>query len=45
METIVKIVSGSDKATADLLERLYGSVVRAGTHRASSIKVAEGQGH
>ena len=41
METIVKIVSGSDKATADLLERLYGSVVRAGTHRASSIKVAE----
>ena len=41
VETIVKIVSGSDKATADLLERLYGSVVRAGTHRASSIKVAE----
>ena len=41
VETIVKIVSGSDKATADLRERLYGSVVRAGTHRASSIKVAE----
>ncbi|SDF78020.1 nucleotide sugar dehydrogenase [Desulfovibrio legallii] len=41
VETIVKIVSGSDAATADLLEKLYGSVVRAGTHRASSIKVAE----
>ncbi|MDO5483689.1 MAG: nucleotide sugar dehydrogenase, partial [Desulfovibrionaceae bacterium] len=41
LETITKIVSGSDAATADLLERLYGSVVRAGIHRASSIKVAE----
>ena len=41
LETIVKIVSGSDTATADLLAEVYGSVVRAGIHRASSIKVAE----
>lgn len=41
LETIVKIVAGSDAATADLLERMYGSVVRAGIHRASCIKVAE----
>ncbi|MDR2891744.1 MAG: nucleotide sugar dehydrogenase [Deltaproteobacteria bacterium] len=38
---IVKIVSGSDAATADLLAELYGAVVKAGIHRASSIKVAE----
>ena len=41
LATITKIVSGSDKATADLLARIYGSVVTAGIHRASSIKVAE----
>jgi UDP-N-acetyl-D-galactosamine dehydrogenase len=41
LETIKKIVSGSDQATADLLARVYGAVVKAGIHRASSIKVAE----
>lgn len=41
LETITKIVAGSDQATADLLAQVYGSVVRAGIHRASSIKVAE----
>ena len=41
LETIKKIVSGSDQATADLLARVYGAVVTAGIHRASSIKVAE----
>ena len=41
LETVRKIVSGSDEATADLLEQVYGSVVSAGIHRASSIKVAE----
>ncbi len=41
LESIRKIVSGSDEATADLLEQVYGSVVTAGIHRASSIKVAE----
>ncbi len=40
-ETIVKVVAGSDAATLDLVAAVYGSVVRAGIHRAPSIKVAE----
>jgi UDP-N-acetyl-D-galactosamine dehydrogenase len=41
LENVVKIVSGSDEDTCELLARVYGRVVRAGVHRASSIKVAE----
>jgi UDP-N-acetyl-D-galactosamine dehydrogenase len=41
LETIRKVVAGCDAATADLLVQVYGSVVTAGIHRASSIKVAE----
>ncbi len=41
LETIKKIVSGSDGPTLDLLAELYGTVVKAGVHRAPSIKVAE----
>lgn len=41
LSTITKIVSGSDPATTELLAQIYGSVVTAGIHRASSIKVAE----
>ncbi len=41
LETIVKVVSGSDEATRRLLARVYGTVVQAGIHEASSIKVAE----
>jgi len=41
IDKIIKIVSGSDDRTADLLEQVYGKIVRAGIHRASSIKVAE----
>ncbi len=41
LESVVKIVSGSDAASADLLMNVYGRVVKAGLHRASSIKVAE----
>jgi len=39
--TILKIVSGSDARTLDVIAEVYGSVVTAGVHRASSIKVAE----
>ena len=39
--TIRKVTSGSTQKTADLVDALYASVVTAGTHRASSIKVAE----
>ncbi|MBS3936574.1 MAG: nucleotide sugar dehydrogenase [Sulfuritalea sp.] len=38
---IVKVVSGDDEKTAKFVERLYASVIAAGVHRASSIKVAE----
>ncbi len=38
---IVKVVSGDDPATLDKVAALYGSIITAGVHRASSIKVAE----
>jgi UDP-N-acetyl-D-galactosamine dehydrogenase len=41
LATIVKVTSGSTPEAADAVDRLYGSIVTAGTHRASSIAVAE----
>ena len=41
LEKIVKVVAGQDEGTLQTLADLYGSVVEAGIHRASSIKVAE----
>jgi UDP-N-acetyl-D-glucosamine/UDP-N-acetyl-D-galactosamine dehydrogenase len=41
LETITKVVAGQDGPTLELLARVYGAVVTAGVHRASSIKVAE----
>jgi len=38
---IVKVVSGDDAATLDAVAQLYGSIISAGVHRASNIKVAE----
>lgn len=40
-ETIVKVTAGSTPEAAELVDALYASVVTAGTHRASSIRVAE----
>jgi UDP-N-acetyl-D-galactosamine dehydrogenase len=40
-ETITKVVSGQDAATLDIVAEVYSSVVKAGVHRAPSIKVAE----
>lgn len=40
-ETIVKVVSAQDPRTLDIMANVYGSVVKAGIHRAPSIKVAE----
>ena len=40
-ETIIKVVSAQDKRTLDIVADVYGSVVKAGIHRAPSIKVAE----
>jgi len=41
LETIVKVVAGDDGATLDRVAALYGQVIEAGVHRASSIRVAE----
>ena len=41
LDKIMKIVSGSDPQTCELLANVYGRVVEAGIHKASSIKVAE----
>jgi UDP-N-acetyl-D-galactosamine dehydrogenase len=41
LTTIRKITSGSTPAAAALVDELYASIISAGTHRASSIRVAE----
>ncbi|MHC9084449.1 nucleotide sugar dehydrogenase [Luteimonas sp. RIT-PG2_3] len=41
LETILKVTSGSTPAAADFVDALYASVITAGTHKASSIRVAE----
>jgi len=38
---IVKVVSSQDKKTTELLAQIYGSVVKAGIHKAPDIKTAE----
>jgi UDP-N-acetyl-D-glucosamine/UDP-N-acetyl-D-galactosamine dehydrogenase len=40
-ETITKVVSAQNAKALDIVATVYGSVVTAGIHRASSIKVAE----
>lgn len=40
-DRIVKLVSGQDDETLEIIARMYGTVVRAGVHRVSSIKAAE----
>lgn len=40
-ETITKVVAGQDERTLDIVAEVYGSVVKAGIHRAPSIRVAE----
>lgn len=41
LTTIKKITSGSTPAVADAVDGLYREIITAGTHKASSIKVAE----
>ncbi len=41
VEHIKKVTSGSTPEAADLIDRLYNSVLLNGTHKAPSIKVAE----
>lgn len=41
VSNIVKVTSGSTPEIADKVDQLYQKVIKAGTHKASSIKVAE----
>ncbi|QOL50930.1 nucleotide sugar dehydrogenase [Massilia litorea] len=41
LTTILKVVSGDDAETLESVAQLYETVITAGVHRASSIKVAE----
>ncbi|MTI46837.1 MAG: nucleotide sugar dehydrogenase [Firmicutes bacterium] len=41
LETIVKVVSGMDEESLDIIAKVYELIVDAGVHRAESIKVAE----
>jgi len=41
LPSIKKVTSGSTPAVADFVDSLYRTVVKAGTHKASSIRVAE----
>ncbi|OOF28609.1 Vi polysaccharide biosynthesis UDP-N-acetylglucosamine C-6 dehydrogenase TviB [Salinivibrio sp. IB872] len=41
LPTIVKITSGSTPETAEFVDNVYRQIITAGTHKASSMKVAE----
>ena len=41
LTTIRKVTSGSTPEIADFVDELYGTIVTAGTHKTSSIRVAE----
>jgi UDP-N-acetyl-D-galactosamine dehydrogenase len=41
IQSIVKITSGSNDVTSELVDALYKTIISAGTYKASSIKVAE----
>lgn len=41
LETIVKVVSGQDDETLEVVATLYEQIIEAGVHRAATIKVAE----
>jgi len=41
LETVIKVVSGQTDETLDIVAEVYGSVIKAGVHRAPSIACAE----
>lgn len=41
LTNILKIVSGCDMEALDTIEAVYNAIIKAGTYRASSVKVAE----
>ena len=41
VENIVKVTSGSNQNVANFVDKLYKKIIKAGTHKARSIKIAE----
>ncbi|MCL4143822.1 UNVERIFIED_CONTAM: hypothetical protein GTU68_019583 [Idotea baltica] len=41
VESIIRVTSGSSKGVAEMVDKLYGSIMEVGTYLAPSIKVAE----
>ncbi|MBK7754379.1 MAG: nucleotide sugar dehydrogenase [Flavobacteriales bacterium] len=41
LESIIKVTSGCDAGSAEIIAKVYELVVKAGVHRAANIKVAE----
>jgi UDP-N-acetyl-D-galactosamine dehydrogenase len=41
LTNILKIVSGNDEEALEMIAEVYGSIIKAGLHKAESIKVAE----
>ena len=41
ISNIVKVTSGMDEITSDLVDSFYSSFIKAGTHKTKSIKIAE----
>ncbi len=41
LPSILKVTSGSTREAAEFIDAVYASIIHAGTHKASSIKVAE----
>ncbi len=41
LPNITKVTSGSTPEAADIIDQLYASIITSGTHKASSIRVAE----
>lgn len=41
LTTITKVTSGSTPEVAEAIDRLYGQIIKAGTHKAATIEVAE----
>ncbi|MCF6465678.1 nucleotide sugar dehydrogenase [Clostridium sp. Cult2] len=41
LENIVKIVSGMDSETLDIIDKVYNLIIKVGTYRVENIKIAE----
>jgi UDP-N-acetyl-D-galactosamine dehydrogenase len=41
LDNVIKVISGQDQESLEIIAAVYGAVVKAGLHRAPSIRVAE----